>query len=68
MSKDLIKKLAILKAQRNYVLRQMDVSYYDKKKRHLSFNQLQNIDNEIEKVEILLKIEKEIKNAKNNNT
>lgn len=66
MSKELISKLSKLEAERNFVLRQLDIYYYDKKQRQTNFNRLKEIDNEISKAKFRLKAEKEIKNANNN--
>lgn len=68
MSKELIQKLSNLKAQRSYLLRQIDIYYFDKKKRHINFVQLKKIDKDIEKTKFKLNLEKELKYAKNNNT
>lgn len=66
MSKELISELATLKEERNFVLRQLDIYYFDKEKRQLNFNRLKEIDKEISKVKFKTKAEKELKNANNN--
>ena len=68
MSKKLIEKLSNLDLQRNCILREIDLYYYDKKKRQIHFEALKNVDSEIKKVKNLLKIEREIKNARNNDS
>lgn len=66
MSKELISELSQLDAERNFVLRQLDIYYFDKKRRQTNFEKLKEIDNAILKVKFKLKAEKEIKNANNN--
>lgn len=66
MSKELISELSTLEAERNFILRQLDIYYYDKKKRQINFERLKEIDNELLKVKFKLKAEKELKNANNN--
>ena len=66
MSKELVSELSQLDAERNFVLRQLDIYYFDKKKRQTNFKKLKEIDNAILKVKFKLKAEKEIKNANNN--
>ena len=66
MSKELIAELAKLEAERNFVMRQLDIYYYDKKKRQTNFERLKEIDKEIAKVKFKSKAEKELKNANNN--
>lgn len=68
MSKQLIIELSDLKAQRDYVLRQIDINYYDKKQRQTYFLKLEEIDKRIEKVKFKLKMEKRLKNDKNSNS
>lgn len=68
MSKQLITELSDLKAQRDYVLRQIDIHYYDKKQRQTNFAKLEEIDKLIEKVKFKLKMEKRLKNDKNSNS
>lgn len=68
MSKQLITDLSVLEAERNFVLRQLDIYYFDKKRRQKNFTKLKEIDNSIAKVKFKLKAEKELKNVKNNNT
>ena len=68
MSKKLIEKLSNLELQRNCILREIDLYYYDKKKRQSHFAQLKKVDLEIKTVKELLKIEREIKNARNNDS
>lgn len=66
MSKQLIERLSNLDLQRNCILREIDLYYYDKKKRQTHFEMLKNVDKEIKTVKNLLKIEREIKNAEKN--
>lgn len=66
MSKELISELSTLDEERNFVMRQLDIYYFDKEKRQLNFKRLKEIDKEISKVKFKLKAEKEIKNANNN--
>ena len=68
MSKQLIIELSDLKAQRDYVLRQIDINYYDKKQRRTNFLKLEEIDKRIEKVKFKLKMEKRLKNDKNSDS
>lgn len=68
MSKKLIEKLSNLDLQRNCILREIDLYYYDKSKRQTHFEMLKNVDKEIKTVKHLLKIEREIKNAKNSDS
>lgn len=68
MSKQLIADLSQLKLERDYLLRQIDIYYHDKSKRHHYFELLKNLDKKIEKVKFKLKMEKELKNVTNNNT
>lgn len=68
MKNKLIMELSELDTQRKYILRQIDINYYDKEKRNFCFNKLKSIDNEIKKVKFKLKIEKRIKNDKNSDS
>lgn len=68
MSKQLIIDLSNLKLQRDYLLRQIDIHYYDKNLRHTYFTQLKKIDRDIEKVKFKIKMEKRLKNDTNSNT
>lgn len=66
MSKELMSELAMLEEERNFVLRQLDIYYFDKKRRQTNFERLKEIDKEISKVKFKSKAEKELKNANNN--
>ena len=66
MSKQLIAELSQLKLERDYLLRQIDLYYHDKSKRHHYFELLKSIDKNIEILKFKLKMEKELKNANNN--
>lgn len=66
MSKQLITRLSDLKMQRDYLLRQIDIYYYDKKKRQIHFNELKLIDSEIEKTKFLINLERRLKNEQKN--
>lgn len=68
MSKQLIIELSNLKAQRDYLLRQIDIYYYDKLQRQTNFTKLKEIDKDIEKVKFKLKMEKRLKNVNNSNS
>ena len=59
-------ELAMLEEERNFVMRQLDIYYFDKKRRQTNFERLKEIDKEISKVKFKSKAEKEIKNANNN--
>lgn len=66
MSKETISELSTLEAERNYVMRQLDIYYFDKKMRQKNFEKLKEIDKQIAKVKFKSKMEKEIKNAEKN--
>lgn len=66
MSKMLIEKLSNLDLQRNCILREIDLYYYDKNKRQTHFEMLKKVDKEIKTVKHLLRIESEMKNANSN--
>lgn len=68
MSKQLIERLSKLDLQRNCILREIDLYYYDKKKRQTHFELLKSVDKEIKTVKELLKIERRLKYDKNSNT
>lgn len=68
MSKQLIIELSNLKAQRDYLLRQIDIYYYDKLQRQTNFTKLKEIDKDIEKVKFKLKMEKRLKNVNNSDS
>ena len=62
----MISELSTLDAERNYIMRQLDIYYFDKKMRQKNFEKLKEIDKQIAKVKFKLKAEKEIKNAEKN--
>ena len=66
MSKEMISELSTLDAERNYIMRQLDIYYFDKKMRQKNFEKLKEIDKQIAKVKFKSKMEKEIKNAEKN--
>lgn len=61
LNNDLIDKLTKLEITKKAYTRLINVSYYDKKKRKMLFNELKNITKEIEKTKTQLKILKEIR-------
>ena len=66
MSRELITTLASLEEEKNFVKRQLDIYYFDKKKRQTNFKRLEDIEKEISKIKFRIKAEKELKNANNN--
>ena len=68
MREDLIDKLSKLNMSENMIKRCLDIKCYDEESRRKFFVELQQIQKEIQKIKFKLRMEKEIKNDKNNNT
>lgn len=68
MREDLIDKLSKLNMSEKMIKRCLDIKCYDEESRRKCFVELQQIQKEIQKIKFKLRMEKEIKNDKNNNT
>lgn len=64
---ELIDKLSKLKLEETSLKRELDKRYNDSKKRTELFTRIKDIKKEENKIEFMLRINKEIKNENNNN-
>lgn len=66
MSNKLIEKLSLLTLERNYLKREIDNCWYDRKKRKKLFEKLENVSKQINNVKFKLELERKIKNDNSN--
>lgn len=57
---ELLSKLSELELTKSYLKRQLDINYFDYKKRTSNFNKLKKVQKEIQEVKFKLKLIKEI--------
>lgn len=58
---ELLSKLSELELTKSYLKRQLDINYFDYKKRTSNFNKLKKVQKEIQEVKFKLKLIKEMK-------
>ena len=68
MHKELIEKLSNLQMKERYLKRYLDINYYDEEKRNFYFDEIRKVKDEIQKVNFMLRLNKEKKNVENSNT
>lgn len=68
MNNELIEELSKLELQKKHLIRCLDSQYYSKHQRTKTFEKIKDLKKQIEKVKFKIRLNKEIKNVKNNNT
>lgn len=66
MSNKLIEELSKLTLEKKYLKKQLDLIWYDKKKRKETFDKIKQVSKDIEYVKFKLELERKMKNANNN--
>lgn len=62
MNNDLINKLTMLDLEKKCLKRELDVSWYDRKKRQRSFDRMEEINKEIKYIKFKLELERKKRN------
>lgn len=65
MNNSLISQLSKLKLQKSCIKRNLDRNYYDAKIREKMFNELKEVNKEIDRIKFKIMLEKEKKNGNN---
>lgn len=68
MNDKYIEELSKLRLEETHLKRCLDVKYYNKEQRKKFFERIKEIKKEKEKLKFKIRLQKEVKNAKDNNT
>lgn len=68
MNNELIEELSKLELQKKHLIRCLDSQYYNKCQRAKTFEKIKDLKKQIEKLKFKIRLNREIKNVKNNNT